>query len=421
MATTTAQRLEHLITRIPKTDLHLHLDGSIRLNTIAELGKRAGVQLPSYTAEGLEELVFKEKYQSLEEYLTTFGYSCAVMQEPEGLERIAYELAQDNQREGVRYIEIRFAPQLHIHGTMTMEDVLTSVNKGLARAQRDFNQRAEVRDGSEPPFYYGIIVCAMRSFNEHFSSYYADFITAHTYSDMKSIRKMASFELAQGAVKIRDEQGIPIVGFDLAGAERGFPAKDHWRAFQYAHEHFMSKTVHAGEAYGATSIFQAITELHADRIGHGYYLFDGDKIQDDAIPDKARYIEELCEYIAEHRITLEVCLTSNLQTNPALERLEDHALKHMLASEMSITLCTDNRTVSKTSVTHEILLALQHFRIPSKQLKDMLIYGFKRCFFPDTYSNKRKYVRRCIDYYERLVAEESLEDLVDALPKHYAA
>jgi adenosine deaminase len=300
-----------------------------------------------------------------------------------------------------------------------METVLDSVNKGLRRAQQEFNQREEVRNGSEPPFYYGIIVCAMRSFNEHFSTYYANFVTAHTYSDMKSIRKMASFELAQGAVKIRDEKGIPIVGFDLAGAEKGFPPKDHWRAFQYAHEHFMSKTVHAGEAYGATSIFQAITDLHADRIGHGYYLFDTEKIHDASIQDKSLYIKELCEYIAEHRITLEVCLTSNLQTNPALTSLLDHALKHMLERDMSVTLCTDNRTVSKTSVTKEILLALEYLSISPTQLKNILIYGFKRCFFPDTYSNKRKYVRRCIDYYEQLVQEESLEELLAAIPKKY--
>jgi adenosine deaminase len=413
------QQLKNLITRIPKTDLHLHLDGSIRLGTIAEIGKQEGIEMPSYTAEGLNELVFKEKYQDLEEYLTTFNYSCAVMQKPEHLERVSYELAQDAQQEGVRYIEVRFAPQLHINADMTMETVLDSVNKGLHRAQQEFNQRAEVQNGSEPPFYYGIIICAMRSFNEHFSTYYADFVTAHTYSNMKSIRKMASFELAQGAVKIRDEKGIPIVGFDLAGAEKGFPPKDHWRAFQYAHEHFMSKTVHAGEAYGATSIFQAITDLHADRIGHGYYLFDTEKIHDTSIQDKSRYIEELCEYIAGHRITLEVCLTSNLQTNPALTSLLDHALKHMLERDMSVTLCTDNRTVSKTSVTKEILLALEYLSIPPKQLKNILIYGFKRCFFPDTYSNKRKYVRRCIDYYEQLVQEESLEELLAAIPTKY--
>ncbi len=399
----TLQNLQEIIKKIPKTDLHLHLDGSVRLRTIAEIGKKERVEMPSYTAEGLNELVFKDHYQSLEEYLRTFGYSCAVMQKPEYLERIAYELAQDNQNEGVRYIEVRFAPQLHINKDMDMKEVLESVNKGLLRAQQEFNRRPEIKGGTEPPFYYGIIVCAMRSFNQHFSEYYKHFINAHTYSDIKSIQKMASYELAQGAVQIRDDYGIPIVGFDLAGAEEGFPARDHWRAFQHAHENFMSKTVHAGEAYGAQSIFQAITELHADRLGHGYYLFDTEKIHDKRIIDKNRYVEELCEYIAEHRITIEVCLTSNMQTNPAIREVIDHAFKHMLARQLSTTFCTDNRTVSKTSVTNEIMLALKHFNLTPNQLKNTIVYGFKRCFFPDTYANKRGYVRQCFNYYEKLM------------------
>lgn len=397
------QDLREIIKKIPKTDLHLHVDGSVRLGTIAEIGKKEKLDLPSYTAEGLNKLVFKEHYQSLEEYLKTFGYSCAVMQKPEYLERIAYELAQDCQNEGVRYIEVRFAPQLHINKLMDMKQVLESINNGLLRAQQEFNRRPVIKDGTEPPFYYGIIVCAMRSFNKYFSTYYANFIRTHAYSDMKSIHKMASYELAQGAVQIRDECGIPVVGFDLAGAEAGYPARDHWRAFQHAHENFMAKTVHAGEAYGAPSIFQAITELHADRIGHGYYLFDTEKIQDDRITDKRLYIEKLCEYIARHRITIEVCLTSNLQTNPAIQDLSNHAFKHMLEHELSTTLCTDNRTVSKTSITDEMILVLQNFEITQKELKNILVYGFKRCFFPDTYVNKRNYVRRCINYYEKLM------------------
>jgi hypothetical protein len=157
--------IQELIRKIPKTDLHLHLDGSVRIGTIAEIAKQEQIELPSYTVEGLNELVFKEKYASLEEYLKTFGYSCAVMQKPEYLERIAYELALDNQAEGVRYIEVRFAPQLHINKTMDMQRVLDSVDKGLLRAQQEFNQRPEVKNRTEPPFYYGIIVCAMRSFN----------------------------------------------------------------------------------------------------------------------------------------------------------------------------------------------------------------------------------------------------------------
>ncbi len=400
---TRINELQKIIRKIPKTDLHLHLDGSIRLETIAEIAKKEKIELPSYTAEGLNELVFKEKYQNLEEYLQTFVYSCAVMQKPEYLECIAYELALDNQAEGVRYIEVRFAPQLHINKTMNLKQVLGSVNTGLWRAQQEFNRRPEVKDGIEPPFYYGIIVCAMRSFDKHSSEYYANFVNAHAYSDMRSIREMASFELAQGTVRLRDEMGIPIVGFDLAGAEKGFPPRDHRRAFQYVHEYFMAKTVHAGEAYGAPSIFQAITELHADRIGHGYYLFNTAKITDDSIADKEQYIEKLCEYIAGHRITIEVCLTSNLQTNPTIKDLKNHAFKHMFARELSTTFCTDNRTVSKTSVTNEIMLALKHFKLAPKQLKNIIIYGFKRSFFPNTYSNKRKYVRRCIDYYEKLM------------------
>ncbi|MCP4398290.1 MAG: adenosine deaminase family protein [bacterium] len=405
--------LEELIKKIPKTDLHLHLDGSVRLGTIAEIGEQEGIELPSYTAEGLEELVFKDNYENLEEYLTTFGYSCAVMQKPEHVERIAYELALDNQEEGVRYIEVRFAPQLHINEHMDMRKVLESVDKGLRRAQREFNRRPEIIDHSEPPFHYGIIVCAMRSFNEYFSNYYKQFIGMHSYSDMKNIRKMASSELAQGAVRIRDETGIPIVAFDLAGAEKGYPPRDHWRAFQHAHENFMAKTVHAGEAYGAQSIFQAITELHADRLGHGYHLFDSEKIQDKSIVDKKRYVDELSEYIAQHRITIEVCLTSNMQTNPSIEQLENHAFKHMLDRELSTTLCTDNRTVSKTSVTKETLLALKHFPIAPTQLKHTIVYGFKRSFFPNTYPFKRRYVRTCINYYEKLMEDLPLEELLE--------
>lgn len=407
--------LSDLILRIPKTDLHLHLDGSIRLSTIAELGQRGGISLPSYTAEGLDELVFKSHYRNLEEYLTTFGYSCAVMQNPENIERIAYELAIDNQREGVRYIEVRFAPQLHINKHMDMGRVLESVNKGLYRAQEEFNQHPAIKNGSEPPFKYGIIVCAMRYFDGNFSEYYANLVNVHSYSSLKSIRELASFELAQGAVRIRDEAGIPIVGFDLAGAENGFPASQHRRAFQYAHEHFMAKTVHAGEAYGAPSIFQAISDLHADRIGHGYYLFNLEKIEnDDAISDKALYIEELCNYIAAHRITIEVCLTSNMQTNPTIGSLYNHAFQHMIARELSLTLCTDNRTVSKTTVSNEIMLALKHFKISEKQFKNLIIYGFKRSFFHDTYANKRKWVRQCIENYEQVMSTVDYDALLKA-------
>ncbi|GAB4343640.1 MAG: adenosine deaminase [Calditrichia bacterium] len=400
--------LRQLIRKIPKTDLHVHLDGSIRLSTIAEIAKADGIEIPSYTAEGLNELVFKDSYASLEEYLKTFGVSCAVMQKPEHLERIAYEMALDNQAEGVRYVEVRFAPQLHINRHQNMEVVLDSVNKGFERAQKEFNNRPEVKSGQEPPFYYAIIVSALRSFGAY-SEYYANFINSLSYSDPKTITGLCSLELARGAVKIRDKLGIPIMGLDLAGAEKGNPAKDHRDAFQYAHEHFMAKTVHAGEAYGPPSIFQAITDLHADRIGHGFFLFDTSKVVESGIENPEKYVEELSQYIADRRVTIEVCLTSNLQTNPSLKRIEDHSFKDMIAHQLSTSICTDNRTVSKTTVTDEIMLAIKNFDLRPKNLKNILVYGFKRSFFPGPYSEKRKYVRQCLNYYEKLVEGTPLE------------
>ncbi len=394
-------QLRATIKKLPKTDLHVHLDGSIRLETLIEISKKEKLELPSFTVEGLHQTLFKSHYRDLEEYLTTFAYSCAVMQKPEYLERIAYEFAQDNQNEGVRYVEVRFAPQLHINRDQDMKTVFESIHKGMKRAQDEFNQQAEIQSGEAPPFYYGMIACAMRNFGP-FSEYYKTMIDLLAHSDMLEIRRLASMELAKAVVEIRDDLGIPIVGFDLAGAEDGYPAKDHWRAYQYVHESFMHKTVHAGEAYGAESIFQAITELHADRIGHGYYLFDASKIKDPRIADKEEYILDLCQYIADRRISIEVCLTSNLQTNPTIGKLENHNFRKMLAHKLSTTLCTDNRTVSKTTVTDEICLAMQGFGLSNRALKNCITYGFKRSFFPETYTKKREYVRRCITYYEKL-------------------
>jgi len=289
-----------------------------------------------------------------------------------------------------------------------MKMVIASVDKGLERAQKEFNLRGEVKSGQEPPFNYGIIVSALRAFGPY-SEYYANFINSLAYSDMKNIVGLCSLELARGAVKTRDELGLPIVALDLAGAEKGNPAKDHRAAFQYAHQNFLAKTVHAGEAYGPSSIFQAITECHAERIGHGLFLFDATKVDDDSSTDKEKYVDELSQYIADRRVTIEVCLTSNLQTNPALRSLEQHSFKKMIERELSTSICTDNRTVSKTTVTNEIKLVLQNFDMNPRTLKNIIVYGFKRSFFPDRYANKRQYVRQCIDYYEKLVHGTILE------------
>jgi adenosine deaminase len=240
----------------------------------------------------------------------------------------------------------------------------------------------------------------MRMFTRGYSPYYDTLFDAHPYTRPKNLFAMASIDLARAAVLARDAHGHQVVGFDLAGEEAGYPASAHREAYDYAHRHFLKRTVHAGESYGPESIFQAITDLHADRIGHGTYLLEPDQIRDPEIVDREHYIERLGNYIADRRITLEVCLTSNLQTNPHLKRLEDHTFSKLHAQRLSTTLCTDNRLMSNTTVTNELVLAIKHLGLDRYDLKSIIIYGFKRSFFPGSYLRKRQYVRQIIDYYE---------------------
>ena len=393
-----------LIRELPKTDLHVHLDGSLRIPTLIELAKDQGVQLPSNTEEGLREKVFKPSYDSLVDYLAGFGFTVAALQTAEALERAAYELAQDNIAEGVRYIEVRFAPQLHMHAGLGFDDVLASVTRGMDRARAEYEKSEAVTVHGEPPFRFGIIVCALRRFESSTSRWYNQLYTVLSDAPKKQVYRMASLELARAAVRCRDSLDMPIVAFDLAGQEAGYPAHDHREAYQFAHTHFLKKTVHAGEAYGPESIFEAITALHADRIGHGYHLFSpelcGPKIEN---PDD--YVGRLARYIADRRVTIEVCITSNLQTNPAIASVEDHVFPRMLSEKLSATLCTDNRLVSHTTVSREYRLALDAFGMDAKQLRNTIIYGFKRSFFPGPYQEKREYVRGIIDYYDRVISE----------------
>ncbi|MBF0208699.1 MAG: adenosine deaminase family protein [Oligoflexia bacterium] len=404
---------EQFIKEIPKTDLHLHLDGSLRLGSLIEMSQRCKVELPSYSEEGLKELVFKKNYSSLKEYLHGFMYTCAVLRDLENLERSSYELAVDNQRDGVRYIEVRFAPQLLVDNqTLNMESIMLAVNRGLERAEKEFNQRKEVIEDLEPPFRYGIIACAMRMFGKsNFSPYYTKLFSVHHYSEPIEVIKMGAMELAQAMVKIRDKKGLPIVGLDLAGQEEGYPAEYFKEAYDFVHKNFMHKTVHAGEAASAKSIFQAITDLNADRLGHCFFLFDPARIQDPSIADKEDYIEKLASFIAEKRVTIEVCLTSNFQTNPDLTDIRNHSFRRMLEKRLSVTLCTDNRLISDTTVSKEVTLALDNFEITPSALKHLIVYGFKRSFFPGEYYEKRAYSRRVIGYYEKVAKKYNiLED-----------
>lgn len=397
---------DDLLRALPKTDLHCHLDGSLRLGTLIELARERNIALPSMTEDGLRELVFKKQYRDLPDYLHGFAYTCAVLTDEEALERAAFELGEDCLAEGVRYLEVRFAPQLHVRsGALDIQRILSAVDRGLDRVRRAHEATDGVMTRGEPPFRYGIVCCAMRMFTAGFGPYFRDLLDVLPQWPVKRVYGIASLSLARAVVDARDRFGLPVVGFDLAGAEAGHPAHDHGDAYDYCHRHFLKKTVHAGEAYGPESIFEAITRLNADRIGHGTHLYAIDQVEDE---DPHRYVRQLSEYIADRRILIEVCITSNLQTMPDLRRVQDHPLGRMVQDRLSVTLCTDNRLVSGTTVSRELRLAVDAFDIAPAELRNTILHGFKRSFFPGSYLEKRQYVRKVIDFYDRITAEHGL-------------
>ena len=341
------------------------------------MAKKNGIDLPSYTPEGLQEEVFKPTYNNLGEYLRGFQYTCNVLRSLENIERASYELAIDNQKEGVNYIEVRFAPQLLVDLTKNLdfESILTAAYKGLERAKKEYNNGPEVKEKGKPEFHYGIISCAMRMFGpKGFSPYYSNLYQMMSFSRPGQIIRFAAMEMVRACVKLRDEKGLPIVGIDLAGQEEGYPAGK-------------------------------FSEAYADRIGHGYSLFMPERIKDPNIQDKDGYIKNLASFIADKRTVIEVCLTSNMQTNPELSKVTEHKFKNMLDNRMATTICTDNRLVSNTTVTKEYQLALDNFEIPLKRLKDIVAYGFKKSFFPGSYVEKRAYAKLNMQYFDKIVEE----------------
>ncbi|MEK7859451.1 MAG: adenosine deaminase family protein [Elusimicrobiota bacterium] len=392
------------IRAIPKSDLHLHLDGSLRLPTLIELSKKAKCKLPSYSEAGMRKLVFKESYKDLPDYLHGFMYTCAVLLDLDNLSRVAQELVEDNLAEGVRYIEVRFAPQLHVTPTTTVTDVVRAVAKGLAAGAKAHNASKAVRSGADLPFYSGMIVCGMRRFKKGMSPYYGDLLRLMQHAPKDEVYAAASLELARAAVELSRE-GLPVVGFDLAGEEAGYPPADHWEAYQYAHNHFIRKTVHAGEAYGPESIWQAITQCHANRIGHGTFLFHEEMIKDPSVADRKKYVEDLASYVASQRIGIEVCVTSNLQTTPSIKTIAKHPIKRMMDYGLSVSICTDNRLVSNTTVSREVELVAKHVGLTREQLLKLMVAGFKGAFFPGSYNDKRTFVKAVAARFRTLERE----------------
>ena len=376
----------------------MHLDGSVRVETLIELSQKENLPLPSYTPEGLNKLVFKDQYQDLTEYLQGFALVLPVMQNPENLERISYEFAKDSIEDGVCYVEVRFAPQLHINNKQNIDEVLLSVNRGFKKAKEEYQ--------GKPGFHYGIICCAMRFFTKGFSEYLDKFIDKHQDLDQNVIFGLSSLDLAKKCVATRDKHDIPIVAIDIAGAEAGNPPIIHKEAYQFAHKNLMHLTAHAGEEYGPEGIHQTITELYPERIGHGFHLFSKEEIKDESIQNKGKYLEKLIQYIAKTQTTLEACLTSNLQTMPFLKNIKDHAFAKMLDHNLSIAICTDNRTVSKTNLTKELTLAAENFDLDKAALKKLIINSFEKSFFYGSYAEKISYIKQVIETYDQLVTTQ---------------
>ncbi len=320
---------EELVRALPKTDLHCHLDGSLRLATILELAEEQGVKLPADTPEGLARAIHMgETCASLEDYLTAFDVTLAVLQTEEALYRAAYELAVDCAAENVRYLEVRYAPVLHTQRGLKPTTIVDSVLTGLRDATRETGIRSNV------------IVCGIR---------HAD--------------PQTSVRLAELAVAYK---GKGVVGFDLAGAEEGHPARRHREAVQLIHDNNVNVTIHAGEAYGPESIAQAVHVCGAHRIGHGVRL---------------RENGELLNYLNDHRIPLEMCPTSNLQTG-SVTSFASHPLKFYFDFGLRVSINTDNRLITDTTVTKELATAHREMRFSLDDLCTLLVQGFKSAFLP---------------------------------------
>lgn len=317
-----------LLRALPKAELHCHLDGSLRPHTLIELGREYGIAMPAWHPDALADFMMVRDARHLEDYLQRFAITLSVLQHADALERVSYELVEDAAREGVRYIEIRYAPVLNLRHGLSLGEAVEAPLRGIERAQRDFGTLARV------------IICGLRHLSPEIS-----------------------FELAELAAAYR---GRGVVGFDLAGAELGHPARAHAAAFDFARRHDLALTVHAGEGAGADSVREAVFDCYAERIGHATHLVDD---------------ETLSEYVNDHRIALEICLTSNVQTH-AVASYEEHPLRAYHDRGMNVVLNTDNRLMSGTTLTDEYLLAARHLDFTFEELAEIALNSFASAFLP---------------------------------------
>lgn len=329
---------EDILKRIPKVELHQHLDGGLRVPTIIELAEKQNFKLPAEDAKSLKNW-FEEgcNLKSLSLYLKTFDVTTAIMQSEENLTRIAYEVMHDWKRENVVYGEVRFAPIFHTAQGLTMSRVVEAVLRGLDQGKKE--------TGVE----YGLILCAMR----HQSP-------------------VISLEVAKLAVAFRDRG---VVGFDLAGDESGNPPKKHIEAFQYIRKKNFNITLHAGEAFGLDSIWQAIQVCGAHRIGHGTRLIED--VNHDGL--KIESMGDLAHYVLDKRIPLEMCLSSNIGTGAAASFAE-HPFPLFFRNHFRVFLCTDNPLMSNTTMTKEMKIASENYGLTLKDLEKVTVNAMKSSF-----------------------------------------
>ncbi len=320
---------EDLLRALPKAELHCHLDGSMRLKTILELAQEQKVKLPADDEAGLAKAIHMgEVCKSLEDYLIAFDVTLSVLQTEAALYRAAYELAVDASKENVKWLEVRYSPALHLQKGLKMTTVVDAVLEGLRKAKRETGIKC------------GVLICGIR----------------HMSPD-------TSVRLAELCVAYKNRG---VIGFDLAGAEENFPATAHHAAFQLILKNNVNCTAHAGEAYGPESIAQAIHFLGAHRIGHGTRLReDGD----------------LLNYVNDHRIPIEVCLSSNVQTGTIPDFLH-HPIKFYFDYGLRVTINTDNRLMSDTTLTKEYLLAHKECGLSLEDITTIIVSGFKSAFLP---------------------------------------
>ncbi len=327
------------IRRAPKVLLHDHLDGGLRPATVVELAEQTGyADLPTTDVAELGQW-FQENADagSLPRYLSTFAHTVGVMQTREALVRVARECAQDLADDGVVYAEVRFAPELHLEGGLSLPEVVEAVQEG-------YRQGCEGR-----PIRVVSLLTAMR-------------------------HAARSLEIAELAVQFRDKG---VVGFDIAGAEAGYPPSRHLAAFQHmqrANGHF---TIHAGEAFGLPSIWEALQECHADRLGHGVRIVDDISLDTDGTATLGR----LAQYVRDTRIPLEMCPSSNVQTGAAAS-IAEHPIGLLRRLQFRVTVNTDNRLMSGVSVSSELAALVEAFGYGWDDLRWLTINAMKSAFIP---------------------------------------